>query len=80
MGYGYAMILVGILGQEDRWGIWETACPLLQIYDRVMTEDLTTGKAGLKYREIPAKTAFPLVSLGIFRIYDLKAARSFSKP
>jgi hypothetical protein len=79
MGYGYTMILVGISRREDRWGIRGTDRAPLRIYDSVTTGGLTTGEAGLKYREIPARTAFPSASLGILRIYDLKAARSSSK-
>jgi hypothetical protein len=44
------------------------------------SEGLTTDKAGLKYREIPAKASPRLSSFGNFRIYDLQAARNHSKP
>ncbi len=53
---------------------------LLRIHDAVTLGYLTTGKPGLKYREIPAKTSPPpFVRLETFRIYDLKVDLS-SKP
>jgi hypothetical protein len=79
MGYGYPMILVGISRREDRWGIRGTDQTLLRIYDSAITGGLTTGEAGLKYREIPARTSPPALLLGPSRIYDFKAARSSSK-
>jgi hypothetical protein len=61
MAYTTTTILVAICcpASWERLGVWSDL--LLQIHSAVTLGDLTTGKPGLKYREIPAKTSLRLL-------------------
>ena len=73
------MILVGIWWRGGESDIVGVGWVVLRIHDSLTPKDLTTHKAGLKYREIPAKTSLRTCFVGTFRIYDSKVDPSFPK-
>ena len=58
------MILVGIHGSAREPGITDLPETSREIHRNIMARDLTTGEAGLKYREIPANPPFRRLTRG----------------